>query len=147
MVDNPLEDPPFSANSFTTAGWPSDNSPGTGNVEDGAGTLVYRVVEKSLEVILTDFVVYHADIFNVDYFSSPGPWPIPDHYTIDGPDGTKEMAGKFTLKVQAYTPTCEEQSVYLDADIVPDCYVNLVDFAAFASEFLNCNNPRDLACP
>lgn len=35
---------------------------------------------------------------------------------------------------------------YLDSDIVPDCYVNLKDFATMAIEWLNCNDPEDIDC-
>ena len=35
---------------------------------------------------------------------------------------------------------------YLDADLNDDCYVNLADVAMFASQWMLCNNPPDVAC-
>lgn len=43
--------------------------------------------------------------------------------------------------------TCgEEGTVYKYADLNQDCYVNLLDFALFASDWMACTNPAYTAC-
>jgi hypothetical protein len=37
-------------------------------------------------------------------------------------------------------------TVYLDADLVRDCYVHLPDYAKVASQWLHCTNPADAGC-
>jgi hypothetical protein len=47
-----------------------------------------------------------------------------------------------------YTPTqCgDPMTIYLPSDFNQDCYVTFVDFAEFASRWLNCNDPRNSLC-
>ena len=35
---------------------------------------------------------------------------------------------------------------YLDTDVSRDCYVNLIDFAMIADEWLNCSDPANAQC-
>jgi len=42
--------------------------------------------------------------------------------------------------------TCQEQGIFMDADLNHDCYINLEDFAIIAKNWLYCNNPFDPTC-
>ena len=67
-------------------------------------------------------------------------------------DGNAEVFDEVTITVN--DPTCEDViggDLLKDSDISgpdgdPDCYVNLYDFAAFAGEWLSCNDPSDPDC-
>ena len=37
-------------------------------------------------------------------------------------------------------------TVYLDADLVPDCYVNIIDYAQLTAQWMHCTNPTDPCC-
>ena len=44
--------------------------------------------------------------------------------------------------------TCDDTSTFHPADFNHDCYVNKLDFAEFASQWMNCNDPADpVLCP
>ena len=88
---------------------------------------------------------------------------------IEDPCATFSEAGTYVLRLTAddtlatvydevtiivTNPACQDvinDGLLLIADLSgpegnPDCYVDLHDFAAFAGEWLNCNNPRDPEC-
>jgi len=58
------------------------------------------------------------------------------------------------VEIEVRNPDCEKaiaEGYRMDGDISgpegkPDCYVNLYDFAAMASDWLRCNNPQDAGC-
>jgi len=64
---------------------------------------------------------------------------------------TLKMVGE---AVTIENPTCQDvidSGLLMIGDLtgpegVPDCYVNLYDFAAFAGNWLRCNNPQDIGC-
>ncbi|MCK5270853.1 MAG: LamG domain-containing protein, partial [Sedimentisphaerales bacterium] len=67
-------------------------------------------------------------------------------------DGNAEVFDEVTITVS--DPTCQDvidDGLLKASDIsgpegTPDCYVDLYDFAAFAGEWLSCNDPQDLGC-
>jgi len=146
-VTDPGEDPEaFQANdSATTMGYPITSVP-------GAGTLIYKDYVKGLAVTLTPWVVYHPDVFNVDFVT--GNNNVTHALSDDGkikPDGNTDFIGQFTLSVDSYTPNCEDDLIpmggkYFFMDFNQDCYVNLEDFAEFAQDWLRCNDPGNLNC-
>jgi hypothetical protein len=135
------EQPEFLADSATTMGWPITDVP-------GAGTLIYKDFDKGLAVTLTDWVVYHQDVFSLDLISNQEPGGL--NPITNGPDGNLEVVGQFTLSVSSYTPTCDDLIAmgdeYLFMDFNQDCYVNLEDFAQFAQDWLKCNDPANANC-
>ena len=72
------------------------------------------------------------------------------HLTAD--DGNAEVFDEVTIIVN--DPTCQDvidDGLLKASDIsgpegTPDCYVDLYDFAAFANEWLSCNDPQDEGC-
>jgi len=67
-------------------------------------------------------------------------------------DGNAEVFDEVTITVS--DPTCQDvidDGLLKASDIsgpegTPDCYVDLYDFAAFAGEWLSCNDPQDIGC-
>lgn len=130
---------PFQANNnAVTMGWPYPA------VTPGAGTLIYKDFVKGLSVTLTDWVVYHPDVYGLDmvrpYVSG----------VSNGPDGSLDVVGQFTLRVDPYFPTCEDMIAmggeYLPMDFDKNCYVDMDDFALFALQWLECNDPANADC-
>jgi len=58
------------------------------------------------------------------------------------------------VTITAENPTCQDvidNSLLIAGDFsgpdgIPDCYIDLYDFAAFADYWLRCNDPQDPAC-
>jgi hypothetical protein len=106
-------------------------------------------------------------VFNANAASTTMGWPynsvpgtgslIQDVYSYDkvtaqttghplaGSDGTVDMIGQFTLKVEQNV-LCEDLGDYFVADINEDCSVDLADMAYLVSDWLKCNDPEDLNC-
>jgi len=137
-MTDPSEAPaPFQANSGMTMGWPLTDV-------FGAGTLIYKNFEKELAVTLTDWVVYHQDVFGYDLISAQVGDPVA--HPLSGPDGLPDVIGQFTLQVTPYQMTCADQNEYFAMDFNQDCFVDLQDFAVFAQQWLNCNDPQTPGC-
>ncbi len=137
------EQPGFLPNSSTTMGWPITSV-------NGAGTLLYKDFVKGLAVTLTNWVTYHENIFNLDLITRQTIIPGVDTHPLTGPDGEYDQLGQFTLRVDPYTATCDDLLAlgddYLFMDFNKDCYVNLEDFAQFATDWLKCNDPANAGC-
>jgi len=81
-------------------------------------------------------------------FSLPGQYVL--RLTAD--DGLKAVYDYAAINV--ISPTCEDiisDGLLIKSDIsgpadAPDCYIDLYDFAAFAGDWLRCNNPEDVDC-
>jgi hypothetical protein len=129
----------FELDSATTMGWPI-------TAVDGAGTLIYKDFDKGLSVTLTDWVVYHQDVYGLDLITAQSS----GHPVTEGADGVLDVVGQFTLQVDSYTPTCDDLIAlggeYFFMDFNKDCYVNLEDFAQFAEDWLKCNDPGNVNC-
>ena len=109
--------PNFSANgSSLTMGWPFDPS-----IPGAAGGLVYEDVGENLRVVLTDYVVFSQLVpgggAGLDYGSAQEPGA---KRVTDGPDGSPDLAGQFTVRVENITPSgpSEVLSVIPPADTV-----------------------------
>ncbi len=66
-----------------------------------------------------------------------------------GSDGitTKDWTGvRVEILEGSVLPTCQEQGIFMDADLNHDCYINLEDFAVIAANWLYCNDPFDPTC-
>ena len=126
--------PVFSANAAdTTMGWPYNSVPGT-------GSRIYSDPDKKLKVTMNQFVTYRQDVFNHDLITAPTAG-----HPLNGRDGTADMIGQFTLKVEQNV-FCKDLGVYFDADINEDCSVDLADMAYLVSDWLKCNDPLNLDC-
>ena len=88
---------------------------------------------------------------------------------IEDPTVTFSEAGTYILRLTAYAttgqfydevtitvenPTCQDaidDGLLMAGDLsgpewTPDCYIDMYDFAAFADNWLRCNNPQDPQC-
>jgi len=132
--------PEFLANSATsTMGWPITSVPGT-------GSLIYYDTVKKMKVTLTDFVVYHPDVYNLDFIGAQVQDPNSGiNPVLGGNDGVADLIGRFTLKVE--TLDCSTLD-HFAADFNKDCRVDLDDFAQLIATWLQCNDPRNPdGCP
>lgn len=131
--------PEFLANTaLSTMGWPITSTP-------GAGSLVYMDVDKLLKVTMTDFVVYHQDVYDLDFVGAQFQDPNDGiHPVLGGNDGAADLIGRFTLKVE--TLDCSTLD-HFTGDINKDCRVDLDDFALFVTDWLKCNDPQDCTNP
>jgi len=126
--------PEFTANgAASTMGWPYNTVPGT-------GSRIYSDPDKKLKVTMTKFVTYRQDVFKHDLITAQAAG-----HPLAGRDGTIDMIGQFTLKVEQNV-FCEDLGVYFDADINEDCSVDLADMAYLVSDWLKCNDPLNLLC-
>ena len=73
-------------------------------------------------------------------------------FRLTGDDTVVQVSDDVSIVV--YIPSCSQvlgDGLGFAADLsgpegVPDCYVNIYDLAAMATDWLSCNNPQDTAC-
>jgi len=131
--------PAFVANSnASTMGYPYDPA------IPGSGSLVFYDAEADTSITLTDFFVYYQNVWNADMIRRDD-W-LGDGPPTPGPDGWIDCVGQFTLKVEAYVPTCNEAGIYVPQDLNQDCYVDLADLAILAGQWLKCNDQWNPDC-
>lgn len=129
--------PAFLANSAaSTMGWPYTSVPGT-------GSLIYYDTVKQMKVTMTNFVVYHPDVYDLDFIGAQVQDPNSGiNPILDGNDGATDLVGRFTLKVE--TLDCQALD-HFAADINTDCRVDLNDFALLIASWLDCYDPQNPA--
>jgi len=127
--------PEFLANSATsTMGWPITSVPGT-------GSLIYYDTVKKMKVTMADFVVYHPDVYGLDFIGAQVQDPNSGiNPVLGGNDGVADLIGRFTLKVE--TLDCSTLD-HFAADFDKNCRVDLDDFAQLIAAWLECNDPRN----
>lgn len=132
----PDDDPPdFLPNhASSTMGWPITSIP-------GSGSEIYYDLDKKMKVTMTDFVVYHPDVYDLDFVGAQFQDPNDGiHPVLGGNDGEPDMIGRFTLKVE--TLDCSTLD-HFAADFDKNCRVDLDDFAQLIAAWLQCNDPRN----
>ncbi len=137
LTDSKEEVEPFTENAANpTAGF-------GGSAVAGANSKVAKIFGKERKVTISDWKMYNETVWSLDMMlATPGiPW---------GHDGIADHVGQFTLLVEEYQPVCTDMPAmgnpYLDMDFNEDCYVNLEDFAEFAKDWLQCNDPGNPLC-
>ncbi len=130
--------PPFLANSAaSTMGWPITSTP-------GSGSLIYYDIDKQMKVTMTDFVIYHPDVYSLDFVSAQYQNPTDGiHPVLGGNDGVPDLIGRFTLKVG--TLDCSTLD-HFAGDIDGNCRVNLEDIVLLLADWLKCNDPENAGC-
>ena len=106
----------------------------------------------------------------IEWTKADGPGDVVFSDTaIEDPTATFSTTGTYILRLTAddtaatvydevtitvVNPTCQDiidDGLLITGDIsgpagIPDCRINLYDFAAFAGNWLRCNNPQDIEC-
>ena len=137
-------------------------------VDAGADTTFYvRYGSLQLDATVTDETPPQATLLWTQE-SGPGTVEFSDA-TIEDPTATFSEVGEYLLRLTAddplavvydevtitvEDPTCQDvisDGLLLMADLsgpegTPDCYIDLFDFAAFAGNWLRCNDPQNLEC-
>ena len=93
--------------------------------------------------------IYLVNVQAVDDDFSEGPHTGTISYSVFSGDPllSSFLLNDTTVTVGDNDPFCgDENTIYLPGDLNMDCYINLLDLAVFAIDWMACTNPADPLC-
>ncbi|MHC4425794.1 MAG: metallophosphoesterase family protein [Planctomycetota bacterium] len=139
--------------SYTVAPKPIVLSPNGNENLAAAGT--HTITWKTLEGAETDYVTIEYSSDNGQNWQEVGPWwntgwyrwdPVPvvdSNQCLIRISNSQDVAVSDTSDETFTIFQCRKQ---LNGDLNGDCYVDFLDFAILAGDWLNCGNPFDASC-